>query len=546
MPDADTRNVDVPPGSPLLADAWVCLYSGKRRTSALEAVAAAPRGDPAVRSVADAYAAWQRWHVPAAAAPFRSGSAALYDAYAAAERARVEVISARHLRGMARNLTVQDDLLPRTPALARLYREVRAALDAAPWAEDGHLDAHQFAARWRDRILAASHESQATGRAESSHSPQANDDERLQAQTLADADIETDGQGDTASSDAEGAQDDEAQTAIQGPDGEPNTEPEPSYSPAAERIERWFPEYGVYSRAWDQEVDAATLLRTAEGACDLDLSLREESQLWRHAVELKRRILASHDWRWHFDRPEGQIDPRRLARLVAGRPPFEIFRVRELMGEMTAVTFLVDQSGSMKGEPQRLTILTVDLATRVLESLGIPCEILSFTTRFGGSSHLQGDRNPVLEAWQAAGKPPHPGRLNAVRHIVIKRFDHLWRQARGNLKVLAAPALGRENIDGEALHWAARRLSTRPEPRRVLLVLSDATPLDPATQQANAPLYLESHLRSVIAAIEHSKLKLAAVGMGTRLEAFYRSSLTLRRPEDIDTHMFRFLGDLLQ
>ena len=69
----------------------------------------------------------------------------------------------------------------------------------------------------------------------------------------------------------------------------------------------------------------------------------------------------------------------------------------------------------------------------------------------------------------------NPGRLNDLRHIIYKAADQPWRR-RKNLGLMLREGLLKENIDGEALLWAYRRLLARPEHRRILMVISDGAP----------------------------------------------------------------------
>jgi hypothetical protein len=79
----------------------------------------------------------------------------------------------------------------------------------------------------------------------------------------------------------------------------------------------------------------------------------------------------------------------------------------------TVVTLLIDNSGSMRGRPITVAAMSADILARTLERCGVKVEILGFTTRAwkGGQSR---------ERWLAAGKPPIPGRLNDLRHIIYK------------------------------------------------------------------------------------------------------------------------------
>ena len=131
-----------------------------------------------------------------------------------------------------------------------------------------------------------------------------------------------------------------------------------------------------------------------------------------------------------------------------------------------------------------IAALTVEIFARVLERCGVRCEVLGFTTR-------DWDGGEPAREWAADGYPENPGRLNALEHIVIKRADVPWRRARAALGLFLHDEMLKENIDGEALRWAHGRLLARTEPRRILVVVSDGTPMDEATLAANGHEYLE-------------------------------------------------------
>ena len=90
-----------------------------------------------------------------------------------------------------------------------------------------------------------------------------------------------------------------------------------------------------------------------------------------------------------------------------------------------------------------------------------------------------------------AGKPRNPGRLNDLRHIIYKASDSPWRRARKNLWLMLREGLLKENIVGEALLCAYRRLLMRPEQRRILMVISDGAPEDDSTLSVNPGNYVE-------------------------------------------------------
>jgi cobaltochelatase CobT len=92
----------------------------------------------------------------------------------------------------------------------------------------------------------------------------------------------------------------------------------------------------------------------------------------------------------------------------------------------------------------------------------------------------------------------------------------------------------KENIDGEALAWAHRRLQGRPERRRILMMISDGAPVDDSTLSVNTGNYLEMHLRQVIEEIEtRSDVELIAIGIGHDVTRYYRRAVTITDPAEL-------------
>jgi len=256
--------------------------------------------------------------------------------------------------------------------------------------------------------------------------------------------------------------------------------------------------------------------------------LRFSSMIGRMANRLQRRLLAQQTRSWQFDLEEGLLDTARLPRVVINPMTPLSFKVeKETEFRDTAVTLLIDNSGSMRGRPIAVAAMSADILARTLERCGVKVEILGFTTRAwkGGQSR---------EAWLRAGKPANPGRLNDLRHIVYKPADTPWRRSRVALGLMLREGLLKENIDGEAILWAHSRLMARPEQRRILMVISDGAPVDDSTLSANPGNYLEKHLREVIGWIEgRSGVELLAIGIGHDVTRYYRRAVTISDPEQL-------------
>src|ERR1700726_3352066 len=258
--------------------------------------------------------------------------------------------------------------------------------------------------------------------------------------------------------------------------------------------------YRAFSIASDEVIEADKLcdadeLSRLRHLLDQQLS-HLQSVIARLANRLQRRLLAKQTRAWEFDLDEGILAAARLARIVANPVlPLAYKRERETQFRDTVVTLLIDNSGSMRGRPITVAAMSADILARTLERCAVKVEILGFTTRAwkGGQSR---------ERWIAAGKPPNPGRLNDLRHIVYKPADAPWRRARRSLGLMLREGILKENIDGEALAWAHNRLLTRTEERLILMVISDGAPVDDSTLSVNPGNYLEKHLREVIRDIE--------------------------------------------
>jgi cobaltochelatase CobT len=301
--------------------------------------------------------------------------------------------------------------------------------------------------------------------------------------------------------------------------------------------------YRTFTTEFDETADASALCDAEELSRlrrTLDRQLENlHSVVSRLANKLQRRLMAQQNRSWIFDLDEGVLDAARLARIVADpMQPLSFKRERELDFRDTVVTLLIDNSGSMRGRPISIAAICADILARTLERCSVKVEILGFTTRAwkGGQAR---------EKWVAAGRPPNPGRLNDLRHIIYKAADTPWRRARNSLGLMMKEGLLKENIDGEALLWAHGRLVGRPEARRIMMVISDGAPVDDTTSSANGGAYLERHLREVIAEIENrSPVELIAIGIGHDVTRYYRRAVTIVDVEQLAGVMVDKLAEL--
>ncbi len=317
----------------------------------------------------------------------------------------------------------------------------------------------------------------------------------------------------------------------------------PMMYPPLEHVSDADPGYAVFTTKHDEVIHAEELcdqeeLERLRGYLDKQLEPLKGA-VSRLANRLMRRLQAQQNRAWDFDLEEGMLDAGRLARVVANPlTPLSFKMERDTEFRDTIVTLLIDNSGSMRGRPITIAAICADVLARTLERCQVKVEILGFTTKAwkGGQSR---------EDWLQAGRQPKPGRLNDLRHIIYKGADAPWRRARRNLGLMMREGLLKENIDGEALEWAARRLAHRPEQRRILMVISDGAPVDDSTLSANQSNYLELHLRDVIAMLEKRKqVELVAIGIGHDVTRYYQRAVTITDVEQLAGAMTEQLAAL--
>ncbi|MDD2876054.1 MAG: cobaltochelatase subunit CobT [Acidiphilium sp.] len=562
--------------------------AGKRARLPSPTRALPPAEMARLRGIADSMALRLRYHDDAVHANRAPVSREARDAYDALEQARVEIVGATYMNGVAANLhrKLQEESeaeglgrmhrreqLPTAQALALLVRErmdpasipdvARPIMDlwrdTLPEGAEAAIDdlaanrADQDGfARAARRLLTAMDLAEAETSSEEGDDSQDTGDQGEQSlaqdnagegetESQADQDQLLSEAPDAMEAESAGAEadeetdDDSAAAADEAPAGPQQRRKPPADDPHTT--------YRAFTRAFDEEIAADELCDTEELARlrqQLDQQLQHlHGVVSKLANRLQRRLLAQQQRAWEFDLEDGLLDVGRLARVVVDPLlPLSFKRERDTEFRDTVVTLLIDNSGSMRGRPISVAAMCGDILARTLERCAVKVEILGFTTRAwkGGQSR---------EKWVSEGKPRNPGRLNDLRHIIYKAADQPWRRARRNLGLMLREGLLKENIDGEALAWAYRRLLARPEHRRILMVISDGAPVDDSTLSVNQGNYLERHLRDVIREIESRDLvELTAIGIGHDVTRYYRRAVTLVDAEELGGTMMKKLAEL--
>ena len=530
------------------------------------------------RGTADGYALKRRYHDDGVHTRYLPQGQMARDLYEAMETARCEAVGARHMPGTASNI----DARIAHEAERKGYSQIRSQAEAPLSVAAGYLiremasgralprGANTVADLWRpffEQQAGATLENLDHALADQSafarlarrviedlgygdqlgDDPDEMGDEDESAEDGEDSPENPDSQGEDQqeqdeteasedsdrreSAETQAVMDDTAEEEMSDDADMPEAEAPPEPPPPAPYSDA-DPNYAVFATQFDEEIAAEDLADPAELErlrAYLDQQLEPlKGAVSRLANKLQRRLQAQQNRSWEFDLEEGTLDAGRLARVVANPTMPLSFKVeKDTEFRDTMVTLLIDNSGSMRGRPISIAAICADVLARTLERCQVKVEILGFTTRAwkGGQSR---------EKWLAEGRKQAPGRLNDLRHIVYKGADAPWRRVRDNLGLMMKEGLLKENIDGEALEWAHRRMTGRREQRKILMVISDGAPVDDSTLSVNSANFLEKHLRDVIAMIEKRKaVELLAIGIGHDVTRYYERAVTITDVEQL-------------
>lgn len=145
----------------------------------------------------------------------------------------------------------------------------------------------------------------------------------------------------------------------------------------------------------------------------------------------------------------GRLDNDRLVEIAKGLSKNIFYQKRQGRELHTAVAMVIDQSGSMGSRIADIRDLVI-LLGECMYRLGIPFEIIGTTTS-GNYDDLNGF-----------------SRTNPILYDHYKQFEEQWPQVRQRMIEMDAR---QNNIDGEAVEFAARRVMARPEERKIVFSL---------------------------------------------------------------------------
>lgn len=238
--------------------------------------------------------------------------------------------------------------------------------------------------------------------------------------------------------------------------------------------------------------------------------------------QLSQIIVAPEEAGWFGTQASGRFDRRRITDLSVGSE--NVFRRRwEKDGHESAVTLLVDGSGSMCGHNIHSAMSVVVSFSETLESMGVSFEACIFQDhweddKLADYSDTQGKELPeVRTTFEGAKRNSGAG---SVRLLVIKPRNATLRRYRGTIADGTSCASG-GTPDYAAIIACADRMLPLPERRKVLFVITDGNGAGAA------------RILKLVKTYKNLGVDIIGVGIGQDVSEQYELSLTVSQLSDL-------------
>ena len=265
-----------------------------------------------------------------------------------------------------------------------------------------------------------------------------------------------------------------------------------------------------------------------------DIEGKTEHMVGPLQKDLERAISARSLASWENGRRSGKLHSANLARLATndGR----VFRKKhETRSKDVAVSLVIDMSGSMHGSKILLATQAAYALASVLERLRISHEVICFTTG-----------KPVADESLIHAEEAKMGRRytrNETLYMpILKNYgERFGVDVRSRFGWLPNTSTMRNNVDGESVEIAARRLLARKENGKVMIVLSDGYPAASGNSGK-----LNDHLKEVVK--ESMRAGINVVGIGIQsysVKEFYPKAVVINDVDELPKTVIQELRHLL-
>lgn len=250
--------------------------------------------------------------------------------------------------------------------------------------------------------------------------------------------------------------------------------------------------------------------------------------------DLERAVAARSLATWEAGRRSGRLHAANLSRLAVGDS--RVFRKRhETTSKDVAVSLVIDASGSMSGSKIHTATAAAYALSQVLERIGISHEVVAFTTGQPCATYeeLEKEQSKIGRRFT---------RIEGLYMPILKGFnERLKTEVKERFGWLPNSRILRNNIDGECVEIAARRLMGRREAGKVMIVLSDGAPAGQGDMHA-----LQRHLKQVVKNVEKAGVKTVGIGIeSSEVTKFYPKNIVLHNVSELPDRVIKELRHLL-
>lgn len=314
---------------------------------------------------------------------------------------------------------------------------------------------------------------------------------------------------------------------------------------AAEALEKAIGEietsdnYYIFSRDKDRIEPAP--LRPHTDISKMEDAVEKTSGVLRK--ELQRLIAARSLDHMVPGHRSGKIHAASLHRLRVGDD--RVFaRKHTTQTKDTAVSLVVDCSGSMTGEKIQCAMESAWAFADVLTRLNVKNEVIGFTTSEGfyTKRSMRFDPEEVDRYRRTVGAHSTEIRQEPLYMPIFKDFSENFGQDQKK-RMAWYPENGElvQNIDGECVRIAAARLANQRASRHVMIVFSDGEPAAHVSHVA-----LERDLKKAVKEIEDAGIETIGIGIQSHaVERFYPKNFVIHNSSDLAGATIRELKSLL-
>lgn len=299
-------------------------------------------------------------------------------------------------------------------------------------------------------------------------------------------------------------------------------------------------DYNVYTTEFDRIEPLKVPASFTAKAAAIISSMEEETMIMTGRMQKDiERMLASRSYAIRTPGyKRGKLHTASLHRVMQGDS--RVFtQKQEKVTTETAVSLVVDNSGSMRGDKMKTAMMASFALARTLDRVGIKHEIIGFTTAGFGSHNIPHEIMEAMYEEVRASKIKYDRDCPLAMPIYKSFDDRLDVTVKSRIAYAMSAQQGLAgNIDGESIRIAANRLHTRREKRKVMIVLSDGQP---------AGSYRSGeHLRATVNQLKVEGIETVGIGiMDASVSAYYDNHVVLRNLLDLPGQVMNELKKIL-